>query len=114
MNAWVVTVPQTVAWSDYTRELAAVEDGHAVMNYRLPHVPKDLRVGDRCYIVHAGQVRGWMAIVGRQVQHAPWRCSTSGRTWPAGVYIQRSGPFHPTNGPAMVGFRGIRKFTGVL
>ncbi len=107
---WLITIPKSVSWSDYEKELAAVRDGTQVMNYKTRYIPKEMKVGDRCFIVWDGRVRGWMEIVGLEDRQKPWTCTTSGQRWPAGKYIQRSGPFHPVDGPAYTGFRGIRKF----
>lgn len=109
---WVVTIPKTIPWKDYQAELAAVADHSQVMNYRTRFFPKGMVAGDRCYLVHDGRVRGWMGIVGLVDAVLPWRCTTTGKTWPAGKYIQRSGPFHKVDGPDMVGFRGVRKYPG--
>lgn len=108
---WILTVPKTISWSDYERELNTVENGSSVMNYRVRFLPKDMHLGDRCYVVWNGRVRGWMEIVGLLEKPDLWRCTTTGRIWPAGNYIQRSGPFHPVDGPEYPGFRGVRKYT---
>ena len=107
---WVLTIPKSVRWEDYQKELETVADGSSVMNYRTRYFPKGMKAGDRCYLVWDGQVRGWMKIVGLVDANTPWRCTTTGKTWPAGKYIQRSGPFHEVDGPAMVGFRGVRQY----
>lgn len=107
---WVITIPKTIDWSEYQRELDAVKDGSQVMNYRVRFFPKEMKEKDRCYIVHDGFVKGWMEIVGLYESDNPWVCTTTGAFWPAGRYIQRSGPFHEVAGPAMTGFRGVRKF----
>ena len=107
---WIITLPQTVKWSDYQVELESVTDGSKVLNYRLPYQPK-AQVGDRCYLVWRGKVRGWMKVVG--VEHSDgFTCTTTGTSWRAGWYLQRAGQFFSCDGPEMVGFRGIRKFTG--
>ena len=107
--SWILTIPKTTPWNEYKKELAAVADGSHVLNYRTRHFPKEMKTGDRCYIVHDGKVRGWMIIVG-MVNAKPWTCTGTGTKWPAGKYIQRSGAFHPVDGPLMNGFRGVRKF----
>jgi len=109
-SSWVLTVPKTTAWSDYQRELAAVADGSVVMNYRVRFFPKGMQAGDRCYVVHDGRVRGWMKVVGLVDAPDEWTCTTTGRRWPPGRYIQRSGPFHAVDGPEMTGFRGVRRY----
>lgn len=109
-SSWVITIPKTVSWDSYQRELDVVKDGSQVMNYRVRGFPNGMKKGDRCYLVHDGAVRGWMAIVGLEEHGSPWRCSTTGQEWPAGKYIQRSGPFHKVDGPKMTGFRGVRKY----
>ena len=107
---WIITIPKTVRWSDYQVELETVKDRTSVMNYRTRFFPKEMVIGDRCYTVHDGRVRGWMDIVGLRESETGWQCSTTGAWWPAGKYIQRSGHFHTVDGPEMTGFRGVRKF----
>ena len=107
---WVITIPKSTPWETYQKELATVADGSSVMNYRTRYFPKEMKVGDRCYLVWDGRVRGWMKIVGMVDAVDPWRCTTTGITWSPGKYIQRSGEFHEVDGPEMTGFRGVRKF----
>lgn len=109
MRCWALTLPQRIEWADYGRELTAVADGKSVMNYRTARAPKDMKPGDRCYVVHRGRVRGWMAVTDVVNRDEPWTCSTTGAQWPAGTYVQRSGPFHPVEHDwPMQGFRGVR------
>lgn len=110
MSDWIVTIPRTTAWSDYRREIDMVASGAAVMNYRVRAFPRDMVVGDRLFVVWDGRVRGWMKIVALIDRDVPWRCSTTGRIWPEGKYIQRAGPFHEVDGPLCQGFRGIRRY----
>lgn len=110
MKSWVVTAPKKTKWETYEQEIAAVASGDLVMNYKTRYFPKDMQLGDRCYIVWNGRVRGWMEIVGFINFPRPWICTTTGERWPAGKYIQRSGEWHPVDGPEMIGFRGIRKY----
>lgn len=110
MLSWIITIPKTVSWESYQKEIASVADGSQVMNYHTRYFPKEMRVHDRCYIVYDGQVRGYMNIVGLEEHAHTWQCSTTGEVWPAGKYIQRSGPFFEVTGMPMSGFRGIRKF----
>jgi len=107
---WVVTLPKSSEWSDYQKEIDTVKDGSVSMNFRVSGFPKELKSGDRCYLVWRGRVRGWMKVVGTVWAKTDWRCFTTGKRWPAGRYVQRSGPFHEVDGPEMKGFQGIRKF----
>lgn len=109
-SAWVATLPQVVAWDDYMRELADVADGRAVLNYRIARRLRGMEPGDRFYIVWRGRVRGWMAIAAVADHPDGFRCLTTGTLWPPGVYVQRSGSFHATDGPEMRGFQGVRRF----
>lgn len=109
MADWVITVPKTTHWEDYQKEINVVSDHSHTMNYHVPHFPKEMKVGDRCFVVWNGKVRGWMEIVGLE-ETDPWTCSSTGKDWPAGKYIVRSGPFNLVDGPEMNGFRGIRRF----
>ena len=112
MTDWIITVPKTTEWNDYQKEIDLVEDFSHIMNYRVPHFPKDMKVGDRCFVLWNGKVRGWMEICDLQ-ETGSWECASTGKQWPAGKYIVRSGPFYIVDGPDMSGFRGIRKFNGV-
>jgi hypothetical protein len=105
---WVITIPQTVKWEDYQKELNHVSDGSYVMNYRVPFKP-NVNAGDRCFIVWRGRIRGWMKIVSC-VKLNDFTCDTTGQTWYKGWFIQRSGKFHTVDGPDMKGFRGIRRY----
>ena len=104
-----ITLPKSVKWSDYEKELEQVKDGKEEMNFRLPTLPKDVHPGDRCYICHDGFVKGWMKITGIG-KHDGFNCSTTGKEWSDGVYVSRSGEFHYLNNPIpMKGFQGYRK-----
>ena len=104
-----ITLPKSVKWSDYEKELEKVKDGKEEMNFRLPTLPKDVHSGDRCYICHDGFVKGWMKITGIG-KHDGFNCSTTGKEWGDGVYVSRSGEFHYLNKPIpMKGFQGYRK-----
>ena len=110
MSDWIVTLPMTVQWHDYERELAAVANWKAVLNYRIHYKPKAQK-GDRCFIVWKYCVRGWMEIVGVEWYPGGFVCQTSGKIWKRGFYLQRSGPFHYVGGPEMKGFRGLRRYS---
>lgn len=108
----MITVPQDIEWEDYHRELDTVKDGSQVMNYRVSNIPKDLKEGDRCFVVWRGQVRGRQYIVGA-VKRDKFNCTTTGKNWDPGNYIQRSGSFRTIEGgPKMKGFQGIRRYHG--
>lgn len=106
---WIVTIPQQVEWETYREEIIAVSDWKSEMMYRVPFKPKALP-GDRCYVVWRGKVRGWMSVVNTLHWPEGFVCSTTGKKWPPGYYICRSGPFHAVDGPEMKGFQGIRRF----
>lgn len=108
----VITLPQKIEWEDYQSELDDVADGSGVLNYRIPGTSFTLNPGqgNRCYLVWRGKVRGWMLITGIDCKADGFTCQTTGRWWPPGVYIQRSGPFHRLKNPIpMKGFRGWRR-----
>lgn len=107
---WIITLPQTVEWADYERELEAVADRTGVLNYRVHRPPKDLRPGDRCFVTWRGRVRGWMEVTGVAFHPEGFTCETTGAFWRPGHYIQRSGEFHSVNGPDVPGFRGVRTY----
>ncbi len=109
-NDWVITVPKTVDWKTYEKEIATVVDGESEMNFKVPPHFKSAQKGDRCYVCHDGQVKGWMLVTGLERYDQNWECTTTGKIWTAGTYLKRSGPFHKIEPISMKGFQGIRKF----
>ena len=102
----IITLPKSVSWDEYSKELDAVKDGSQVMNYKVNSFPKT-GVGNKCYVVHNGFIKGWMSIVGMFEQE--FTCSTTGKDW-KGKFIQRSGPFNKVEPIPMKGFQGFRYF----
>jgi len=108
MTDWIITIPKTIKWQDYEKELEAVFTGGGVLSYRLPF-KVNASPGDRCYVVWNGRVRGWMEIVGPVQWTNGFTCEITGKLWPPGWFLNRAGKFHKVDGPAMKGFRGIRR-----
>lgn len=108
---WIITLPKTVEWSDYEKELQALEDPNVVLNFRIPVAVKAVP-GDRCFLCWRGQVRGYMTVSQVFTYAHGFKCATTGKIWPAGHYIQRHGPWVPINDYKLVikSFQGIRKF----
>lgn len=107
---WVLTIPKTEDWNVYEKEMELTKDYGHTMAYRLPYKSK-AEVGDRCYVVYDGRVRGWMEIVGKMSTQTGFRCTTTKRDWPPGHYILRSGPFHRIRKKIeMKGFQGLRRY----
>lgn len=112
----LVTLPKTIKWADYERELAVVADRQQIMWFRLPSMPTITINKSRCYILHDGIVKGWMLI--SEFRKCGFVCTTTGKKWPHGIYIGRTGEFHSV-APAKVlsfglgylrGFQGFRYF----
>lgn len=108
MADWIITIPKTIEWSDYEKELKFAEAGGGVLNYRLPFKILAFPL-DRCFVVWNGRVRGWMYVSSVGHFRKGFKCETTGKFWPPGWYLQRVGKFHKVDGPAMKGFRGIRR-----
>lgn len=77
MSSIVITIPKKIKWEEYEKELKVVEDGSHEMNYRLPTLPKDVNIGNHCYICHDGFIKGWMKIsnIGEKTRFV---CTTTG------------------------------------
>jgi len=113
MGNWIVTVPKTVKWEDYEKELLAAESCEVTLRYRVRYRPKGMGVHQRLYILWDGRVRGWMHITGINYTPVGFICTTTGKSWPPSWYIERTGPFYKVEGPKMKGFRGVRRFNFV-
>jgi len=108
MGDLVITLPQTIKWPEYQRELAAVADGQAVMNFRVPSQPKRAGAGDRCYLIHNGTLQGYM-LIHDVVYRDGFTCDTTGTVWREGWYVQRTGTFYTVQQMiSMRGFQGYR------
>ena len=102
----IITIPKTIKWQDYELELNAAENGET-LNFKVHNLPKT-RIGNRCYVLHDGLLKGWMAITG--LTEGQFKCTTTGKVW-SGKFIERSGKFHKLDKPIpMKGFRGFRYF----
>lgn len=100
----IITIPKKIKWIDYEKELEKVIDKSQVINFKVNFFPKT-NVGNKCYLVYDGFIRGWMEIVG--LENKKFKCTTTGKVW-EGKFIERSGPFHEIEPIPMKGFRGFR------
>lgn len=104
-----ITIPKTIKWEDYQKELDAVADYSQEMNFKVPFLPKNIKVGDRCYLCYNGYIIGWMQI--SSIGSKSFDCTTTGKAW-SGNFISRSGPFHKLKTPIPCkGFRGFKYVT---
>ena len=104
----IVTLPSTTKWNEYEKELRKAANYKHVLNFKVHNFPKGVHIGDKCYIVHDGVIKGWMEIVG--FSEEPFTCTTTNKQW-HGKFIQRSGPFHYLQEKIPYkGFQGFRYF----
>lgn len=103
--AIAITIPASIDWNDYQRELLAAENGD-YLNFKVSSFPTAVKPGDRCYIIHKGKVKGWHTISG--FSEEPFECTTTGKQY-SGRFIQRTGKFNRCDPePDMKGFQGYR------
>ena len=100
----IITLPKSISWDDYQKELDLVKDRKNIMNFKVNNFPKTQK-GCKCYLVHNGVLKGWMEITG--MSEKDFVCSTTGKNW-KGKFIERSGPFHYIDPVPMKGFQGFR------
>jgi hypothetical protein len=114
MRDIIVTVPKSVKWEDYQKELQDVEEKGLDLNYKVFHLPKGIIFNQsKCYITYNGVIKGWMIITG--FKHFGFKCQTTGKDWD-GNFIVRSGKFHSLESEesmsiAYKGFQGFRYFS---
>jgi len=107
----IITIPKSVKWEDYQKEIDTVADRSYVMNFKVNGFPK-VNIGARCYLIHNGFIKGWMEIVG--FSEKDFVCYTTLNEW-KGKFIERSGKFHELKNPIpMKGFQGFRYITNEL
>jgi hypothetical protein len=107
---WIATVPKTVKWADFMREIADVETGEYLKNW--PVRPNShIASGDRLFFVHQGLVRGSLTVRRVVIHGHGFNCATLGESWPPGTYAQLQGPWeYVAETMPMNGFQGLRRF----
>lgn len=103
----IITLPKTVSWKQYEKELEAVKNEDQVINFKVSNLPKQSNAGDKCYLCYNGNIIGWMKITG--FKSGGFSCTTTGAWW-EGNFIQRSGKFNKITPIPMKGFQGFRYF----
>lgn len=103
----LITLPKTILWADYLKELKAVEAYEGNLNFKVHNLPVNASVSDRCYLLYKGMVRGWMHITG--LKSGSFTCKITGVFW-EGNFIQRSGPFIRIDPIPYTGFQGFRYY----
>ena len=102
----IITIPKSIDWNEYQKELDAVKDYGQVMNFKVNNFPKT-KSGNKCYLLYNGFIIGWMEIFG--LSEKDFECTTTGKNW-KGKFIERSGPLHKIEPIPMKGFQGFRYF----
>ena len=105
MIGLLITLPSSIEWEDYQKELDEVECGRSEMNFKVPSLPKKIKVGDRCYLCWRGNIVGWMTI--SSIGEKSFVCGTTGKPY-SGKFVSRSGKFHKIEPVKCKGFQGFR------
>ena len=106
-NALLITLPSSIEWSNYEKELKNVEDESQVMNFKVPFLPKNIHHIKRVYLIYKGYIIGWQKFVG--TSDKPFKCTTTNKNWD-GKFIQRTGIFHKIDPIPYKGFQGFRYY----
>jgi len=104
----IVTIPKRVNLRDWMGEVQQVEENpEMTLNFRVAFKP-NVQKGDRCYVVHDGEVIGYHIVDGVKTLDG-FKCETTGKFWKKGTYIIRKGRFYPLKQKVeLKGFRGVR------
>lgn len=108
----IVTIPASVDFGQYRRELTEAAKRGETAYFSVGCLPKKTKIGERCYVVHKGYVRGYMRIT--ELRPHSFTCTTTGKEW-TGKFIGRSCEFVALFGEQtkMKGFQGFRYFDPV-
>jgi hypothetical protein len=103
----IITIPSSI--TNWFKECQEVEkDENLELRYHVRALPKKCKVGDKCFVIQNGFIRGYHIISKLDYVHS-FVCSTTGKKWGAGYYIIRKGKFYELNQPVpMKGFQGFR------
>lgn len=105
MRDIIITIPKSIKWSEYQKELDAASNGE-ILNFKVNHFPKTT-IGNKCYICYNGNVIGYHTISG--MSEKQFTCTTTGNVW-KGKFIERTGNFTKINPIPQKGFQGFRYF----
>jgi hypothetical protein len=105
MRDIIITVPKSIKWDEYQKELDAAEQG-AILNFKVANFP-NVDKGSKCYICYNGNVIGYHVVSGKSEKQ--FTCSTTGKVW-NGKFIERTGKLHRIAPIPMKGFQGFRYF----
>ena len=105
MNDIIITIPKSIKWEEYQKELDAAENGQ-ILNFKVNHFPKTCN-GCKCYICYNGEIIGYHIISG--MSEKIFNCTTTNKEWKE-KFIERTGKFHKINPITYKGFRGFRYF----
>ncbi len=103
MKDIIITVPKSIVWSEYQKELDAAANGET-LNFKVNGFPKTMK-GNKCYICYAGNIVGYHIISG--MSEKEFQCTTTGNMW-KGKFIERTGKFNKIEPIPMKGFQGFR------
>lgn len=101
----IVTIPSTIKWEDYEKELIDAQQNNYVLNFKVNSFPKYTKKGNKCYLVHNNYMVGWLYVIG--FEEKEFTCQTTGKKW-KGKFILRSPKFNKIEPIYMKGFRGFR------
>lgn len=104
----IITLPKTIIWEDYEKEIDTVRHEGQTMYFKVPNLPSKTFIGDRCYLCYQNLIIGFMYInyIGK---HPGFKCTTTGSDWQPGNYIGRGGKFYKMNDKIKYkGFQGFR------
>lgn len=105
MRDIVITIPKSIKWEEYQKELDSAENGD-ILNYKVRSFPKTT-IGNKCYICYDGNILGYHIISG--MSQKEFQCTTTGNIW-NGNFIERTGKFHKIDPIPMKGFRGFQYY----
>ncbi len=109
---YIVTVPKTVNWDEYLKELHSSFVARQSIFFRIPHKVDVVYQETKCFVVYDGAVRGFMFALTCDKNPVGFTCFYTGKKWPPGIYIERIPQMAFLRKPIpMRGFRGIRKFS---
>jgi hypothetical protein len=103
----IITIPKKIKWNDYLKELDDAKNKNLVLNFKVSNFPKNTNVGNKCYVVYDGIIKGFSYISG--FEEKEFKCESTGKKW-KGKFIQRKPDFHKINPIEYKGFQGYRYF----
>lgn len=100
----IITLPSAIEWKYFLKDFSEIESGKNQFLFKVSKKPKNVKTGERCFLVHDGLIRGYWII-------KEFKNTKFNDEFLEGFIIVPSSFYAIQPSPDMAGFRGFRYMT---